>query len=69
METVVGDISGAIQQLKNLSDVTLEECCDELTRGVVDGVSESDGSISLNAYARYHGRIEFKEQSLHVEGM
>ena len=44
METVVGDISGAIQQLKNLSDVTLEECCDELTRGVVDGVSESDGS-------------------------
>ena len=35
METVVGDISGAIQQLKNLSDVTLYECCDELTRGVV----------------------------------
>ena len=38
METVVGDISGAIQQLKNLSDVRLEECCDELTRGVVGGV-------------------------------
>ena len=38
METVVGDISGAIQQLKNLSNVTLEECCDELTRGVVGGV-------------------------------
>ena len=38
METVVGDISGAIHQLKNLSDVTLEDCCDELTRGVVGGV-------------------------------
>ena len=38
METVVGDISGAIQQHKNLSDVTLEECCDELTRGVVEGL-------------------------------
>ena len=38
METVVGDISGAIQQLKNLSDVTLMRCCDELTRGVVGGV-------------------------------
>ena len=38
METVVRDISGAIQQLKNLSDVTLENCCDELTRGVVGGV-------------------------------
>ena len=38
METVVGDISGAIQQLKNLSDVTLWECSDELTRGVVGGV-------------------------------
>ena len=31
METVVG----AIQQLKNLSDVRLDDCCDELTRGVV----------------------------------
>ena len=38
VETVVGDISGAIQQLKNLSDVKLEDCCDELTRGVVGGV-------------------------------
>ena len=38
METVVGDISGAIQQLKNLSDVTVVDCCDELTRGVVGGV-------------------------------
>ena len=38
METVVGDISGAIQQHKNLSDVTLWDCCDELTRGVVGGV-------------------------------
>ena len=38
METVVGDISGAIQQLKDLSDVTLEWCCDELTRGVVEGL-------------------------------
>ena len=38
VETVVGDISGAIQQLKNLSDVRLEWCCDELTRGVVEGL-------------------------------
>ena len=38
METVVGDISGAIQQLKNLSNVRLMGCCDELTRGVVGGV-------------------------------
>ena len=38
METVVGDISGAIQKLKNLSDVRLEECSDELTRGVVEGL-------------------------------
>ena len=38
METVVGDISGAIQQLKNLSVVRLMDCCDELTRGVVGGV-------------------------------
>ena len=38
METVVGDISGVIQQLKNLSDVRLDDCCDELTIGVVGGV-------------------------------
>ena len=38
METVVRDISGAIQHLKNLSDVTLEYCCDELTKGVVEGL-------------------------------
>ena len=72
METVVGDISGAIQQLKNLSNVRLEDCCDELTRGVVDGVFESDGSLSLRVSLRetqYHGRIEFKEQSLYVEGI
>ena len=69
METVVGDISGAIQQLKNLSDVRLKRCCDELTRGVVDGVSESDGSPSLRVETRYHGRIEFKEQALYVRGM
>ena len=68
METVVGDISGAIQQLKNLSDVTLWECCDELSRGVVEGVSESDGSLSLSVDTEY-GKMEFKEQSLHVEGM
>ena len=38
VETVVGDISGAIQQHKNLSDVTLEKCSDELTRGVFEGL-------------------------------
>ena len=38
METVVGDISGAIQQHKNLSDVRLDECCNELTSGVVEGL-------------------------------
>ena len=41
METVVGDISGAIQQLKNLSELTLEDCCDKLTRGVAAGVMVS----------------------------
>ena len=41
METVVGDISGAIQQHKKLSDVRLDHCYDELTRGVVDGVMVS----------------------------
>ena len=68
METVVGDISGAIQQLKNLSDVRLGLCSDELTRGVVEGVLESDGSLSLLVDTGYD-RIEFKEQSLHVGGM
>ena len=38
VETVVGDISGAIQQLKNLLDVTLDLCSDELIKGVVGGV-------------------------------
>ena len=38
VETVVGDISGAIQQHKNLPDVTLKKCSDELTRGVVEGL-------------------------------
>ena len=68
METVVGDISGAIQQHKKLSNVRLVECCDELTRGVVDGVSESDGPQSPSVDTRY-GRIEFEEQSLRVYGM
>ena len=40
METVVGDISRGIQQLKNLSDVTLAGCCVELTRGVVEGLTD-----------------------------
>ena len=48
METVVGDISGAIQQLKNLSNVTLVECSDELTRGVVDGVMVSQCVETFN---------------------
>ena len=38
VKTVVGDISGVIQQLKNLTDVRLEKCCDELIRGVVEGL-------------------------------
>ena len=73
METAVGGISGAIQQLKNLSYVRLENCCYELTRGVVDGVSESDDPLSLSVDARYdstgHGEIKFNKQSLHVKGM
>ena len=40
-ETVVEDISRGIQQFKNLSEVTLKDCSDELTRGVVDGVVAS----------------------------
>ena len=35
---------------------------------VLDTLSKSDGSLSLNV-STGHGRIEFKEQSLHVEGM
>ena len=52
METVVGDISGAIQQLKNLSDVRLRDCCDELTRGVVGCVvvSQCIQEFSFGAY-------------------
>ena len=52
METVVGDIRGAIQQLKNLSDVRLEYCCDELTRGVVGGVvvSQCVQEFSFGSY-------------------
>ena len=52
METVVGDISGAIQQLKNLSDVALDDCCDELTRGVVGGVvvSQCIQKFSFGSY-------------------
>ena len=38
VETVVGDISRSVKQLKNLSEVRLENCCDELTRGVVEGL-------------------------------
>ena len=40
METVVGNISRGIQQHKNLSDVVLLECCGELTRGVVEGLTD-----------------------------
>ena len=40
METVVGGISRGIQQHKNLSDVTLVQCCGELTRGVVEGLTD-----------------------------
>ena len=38
VETVVGDISRSVKQLKNLQSVTLVDCCDELTRGVVEGL-------------------------------
>ena len=68
METVVGDISGAIQQLKNLSDVRLGECCDELTRGVVGCVvvsqciqkfslvsHSSKGTVLVNVLYMYCG--------------
>ena len=67
METVVGDISGAIQQLKNLSDVRLDDCCDELTRGVVGGVvvshciqkfsfgsSSSESTVLVNVLYMYY---------------
>ena len=39
-ETVVGDIRRGIEQFKNLSNVRLEECCNELTRGVVEGLKD-----------------------------
>ena len=43
-----------------------EEC--RLMNLVLDTLSESDGSLSLSVLTDY-GRIEFKEQSLHVVGM
>ena len=66
METVVGDISGAVQQHKNLSDLVLMECCNELTGGVVGGVvvsqciqkfilkpSSSKGTVLVNILYMY----------------
>ena len=53
METVVGNISGAIQELKNLSDVRLKSCHDELTRGVVGGVVVSQ-YIQKFSFGRYY---------------
>ena len=50
-ETVIGDISRCIKQLENLSDVRLEDCCDELTRGVVEGLTDHE-CISELAVAR-----------------
>ena len=38
METVVGDISRGVKQLECVLDVSLKDCCDELTRGVVEGL-------------------------------
>ena len=40
VEIVVGDISRGIQQHKNLSDVTLVDCCGEITKGVVEGLTD-----------------------------
>ena len=40
MKTVVGNISRGIQQHKNLSNVTLVDSCDELTRGVIEGLTD-----------------------------
>ena len=53
MRTVVGDISGVIQQHNNLSNVRLKECCDELTRGVVGGVvvSQCIQEFSFRTYS------------------
>ena len=61
METVVGDISGAIQQLKNLSDVTMFDCCDELTRGEVDVVvvSQFIQKFSFGSYSSKSAVIVF----------
>ena len=43
-----------------------EEC--GLLDLVWDTLFESDGSLSLSVDTEYPGRIEFKEQSLHVRG-
>ena len=66
METVVGDISGAIQQLKSLSDVRLEDCCDELTRGVVGGVvvSQSIQKFSFGTSSSIHPLIYYFESTV-----
>ena len=62
-ETVVGDISRCIKQLENLSEVRLKDCCDELTRGVVEGLwrrhnpqhqlSFSQGKPDINTSLKY----------------
>ena len=57
METVVGDISGAIQQHKNLSDVRLGECCDKIIRGVIAGVVVSQ-SIQTFTFRPLQNRTE-----------
>ena len=44
MKTVVADISRGTEQHKNLSDVTLKDCCDAVTRGVVQGLRMKNSS-------------------------
>ena len=50
-ETVIGDISRGFKQLGNLLYVRLKDCCDELTRGVVEGLTNHE-CISELAVAR-----------------
>ena len=59
VETVIGDISRGIQQLTNLSGVTLRDCSDELTRGVVDGIvaSQCIQKCSMGCFSKGTGLV------------
>ena len=47
VETVVDDIADAVGKLKNLSNVKLLVCCDELVQGMMAGLRRNDRLTKL----------------------